>query len=57
MSAGENPTAMPWRAATKPAAQNSAAPAPQSMPRMIGGPIADPEAGGLGALTEFPPAG
>ncbi len=48
---------MPWRAATKPAAQNSAAPAPQAIPMMIGGSLADPEEGGLGALTEFPPAG
>src|SRR5579862_1088178 len=29
--------AMPWRAATKPAAQNSAAPAPQNMPTAASG--------------------
>src|SRR4051812_7487028 len=54
MSAGENPTAMPWRAATKPAAQNKAAPAPQATPKTTGCPIEDPEGAGLGALTEFP---
>src|SRR3954451_15729888 len=53
MSAGETPTAMPWRAATKPAAQNKAAPAPQATPKKTGGPIEDPEGAGLGALTEF----
>ena len=53
MSAGENPTAMPWRAATKPAAQNKAAPAPQATPKTTGGPIEDPEGAELGALTEF----
>jgi len=31
-SAGERPTAMPWRAATNPKAQASAAPAPQAIP-------------------------
>jgi len=37
ISAGENPTAMPWRAATNPAAQNGAAPAPQAMPAAVAG--------------------
>ena len=32
MSAGENPTSMPWRAAVKPIAQKIAAPAPHRMP-------------------------
>ena len=46
--------AMPCRPAANPAAQNSAAPAPQKRPMMIGGSIADPDEGGLGARTEFP---
>src|SRR5712691_7493771 len=37
MSAGENPIAMPRRAATNPAAQNSAAPAPQAIPAAVAG--------------------
>src|SRR2546423_9277556 len=57
MSAGEKPTAMPWRAATKPAAQNKAAPAPQATPKITGGPRGVPEGAGLGALTGFPFAG
>jgi hypothetical protein len=32
MSMGEKPAVMPWRAATKPTAQNNAAPVPQAMP-------------------------
>src|SRR6516225_6330557 len=46
MSAGENPAAMPWRAATNPAAQNSAAPAPQAMPAAVAG-TSDRGAAGL----------
>ena len=32
MSTGAKPKAMPWRAATKPAAQHKDAPVPQRMP-------------------------
>src|SRR5262245_20291787 len=46
MSAGENRTAMPWRAATNPAAQNRAAPAPQAMPAAAAG-TSDRGAAGL----------
>jgi len=35
MSAGRKPMAMPWRAATKPAAQNTAAPIPQATPAAV----------------------
>src|SRR5712671_7796107 len=54
ISGGRNPAVMPCRAATKPAAQNSAAPTPQRTPSSTGGPIEEPAAGGLGALTEVP---
>jgi hypothetical protein len=53
MSVGENPAAMPWRAATNPAAQNSAAPAPQAMPKTSDAAVADVEKGEPGFLTEF----
>jgi hypothetical protein len=50
MSAGEKPSAMPCRAATKPAAQNRAAPVPQAMPTAV----AD-ESGGPGVGLDLKP--
>ena len=47
-SAGEKPSAMPWRAAAKPAAQKKAAPAPHSMPTMTGDGATAANAGGHG---------
>src|SRR6516165_2008455 len=36
MTSGDSPDVTPWRAATKPKAQNKAAPAPQAMPKAVG---------------------
>jgi hypothetical protein len=44
---------MPCRAATKPAAQNRAAPVPQAMPKTSDSTVSEPEKGGRGFLTEF----
>src|SRR5690242_18429744 len=35
ITSGESPEVTPWRAATKPSAQNSAAPAPQTIPQAV----------------------
>src|SRR5689334_25336455 len=35
ITSGDRPDVTPWRAATKPSAQNSAAPAPQAMPQAV----------------------
>ena len=48
---------MPWRAATKPAAQNSAAPAPQAMPTAVAVVAAGDEAGWWGTVNPGPFAG
>jgi hypothetical protein len=56
MSTGAKPKEMPWRAATKPAAQHKDAPVPQRMPVISGDASAEPNEGGLGFLTKFLPA-
>src|SRR5579864_6198167 len=35
ITSGDRPEVTPWRAATKPSAQNRAAPAPQAMPQAV----------------------
>src|ERR1700746_1515328 len=35
ITSGERPEVTPWRAATKPSAQNKAAPAPQTIPHAV----------------------
>src|SRR3954471_6888810 len=50
MSAGVKPMSMPCRAATNPAAQNTAAPTPQAMPMAM-------EWGGLGLIRSGVMAG
>ena len=54
---GRNPTAMPWRAATNPVAQNKAAPTPQAMPTAVAVAAAGDGRGGLGVVNPGPFAG